>query len=109
MTKIYSMAEEQFIDECLKSVNKKNLHSFFVLTEMENGQKRFQLAPMTSKFSTEEDLILLATPRAIVHWKEVAGFEKISIKGATITFKQIIREQLDEAIKNHEFQKSLCR
>jgi hypothetical protein len=78
-----------------------------VLTEIENGEKRFQLAPMSSKFSTEENLILLVTPRAITYWKEAAGFGKISIKGATNNFKQIIREQIDEANKNHEFLKSL--
>ena len=109
MAKIYSLAEEQFVDECLKATNRKILHNFFVLTETENGEKRFQLVPMTSKFTTEENLVLLATPRAITHWKEAAGFGQLSIKGAANNFKQIIRKQIDEANRNIEFQKSLVR
>jgi len=109
MAKIYSLAEEQFVDECLKAVNKKLLHSFFVLTETDNGEKRFQLAPMSTKFCTEEKLVLLITPRALIHWKEAAGFGQISIKGATNNFKQIIREKIDEANRNIEFQKWLVR
>jgi len=109
MANKYSMAEEQFINECVKAVNKQKLDSYFVLSVKENGEKRFQFTTKGLNLGINENILLFLTPAAIPIWKEEAGFGKVSNNEAIGTFKQIIMEQIDQANKNYKFQKSLRR
>jgi hypothetical protein len=103
-----NLAEEQFINECVKVINNKSVDSCLLLSCKDNGQKRFQIDAYDLNLDNDEHIILLLTSDGINMFMEKAGFSSLSNEEATSNFKQLIEEHIAVHDAQQEFQKILC-
>jgi 16S rRNA G1207 methylase RsmC len=103
-----NLAEEQFINECVKAISNKNLDHCLLLSGKDNGQKRFQIDAYELNLEHDEHIILLFTSDGISRFMEKAGFSYLSNEEATSNFKRIIKELIEVHDAQQKFQKILC-